>query len=204
MSELIILGNVLLEPPVNIRLLLHTVYLRMLCTSSDVAFSDAGREKWAGAGMHICRVFKSIVSVLVAQSFRNQRGCFYNTGKIQFIFQPENSCEDGGLLSSKSYTQLPCKRATVTKRHQSHSIMCLACHRPVFNNILGVYINCTTQWASWYFYILCIALGSQLPSVVLSYLLSLLPFISLKITFSPITFSIGDKACLSFQVAYFT
>ena len=64
MSELIILGNVLIEPPVNIRLLLHTVYLRMLCTFSDVAFSDAEREKRAGVDVHICSVFKSIISVL--------------------------------------------------------------------------------------------------------------------------------------------
>lgn len=100
----------------------------MHCTSSDVAFSDAEKEKQAGVGMHICSVFKSIISVLVAQSFRNRGSRFYNTEKI---FQPENSCEDGGLLSSKSDTELPCKRATVTKRHQSRSIMCLTCHCPI-------------------------------------------------------------------------
>lgn len=71
MSELISLGNVLIKPPVNIRLLLHSVYLRMFCTFPDMAFSGSGRERRVEEGIYICSAFKFIVSVLTAQSVRN-------------------------------------------------------------------------------------------------------------------------------------
>lgn len=87
MSELVIVGNVLMKPPENIR---HSVYLRVFCTFSDVAFSGSGRERRVEEGIYICSAFKFLVSVLTTQSLRNRLSHFYNTGKIKFFFPLED------------------------------------------------------------------------------------------------------------------